>query len=168
MPHDLAHAPTPAAVPATTGRTRAIPRAVRLAFKLWIAAVAAGAAESVLVATGMLRDGTGSAGELADGVGLRLAVYAAALALACRLRRGDNWARITQTLLLGVFGTLSLAIGPIGYLADGHTLGDALAQAGTPDLAFGICRAAHITCVLAALICMYRPVANTYFRQVSA
>lgn len=168
MSHDLAHAPTPAALPAATVRTRAIPRTVRMAFRLWIAAVAAGAVESALAVTGMLHDGTGSADELAGGVGLRLAAYAAALALACRLRRGDDWARITQTLLLGVFGTLSLAMGPIGYLADGHTLGGALVQAGPSDLVFGICRALHIACVLAALVCMYRPAANTYYRQVSA
>ena len=35
------------------------------------------------------------------------------------LRRGRNWARLSLAVLLGCFGTLSLVIGPVQWLAAG-------------------------------------------------
>ncbi len=56
------------------------------------------------------------------GAFLRLVVFAVVGVLIAYLRRGRNWARLSLAVLLGVFGTLSLVIGPIEWLAAGHSL----------------------------------------------
>ena len=61
----------------------------------------------------------GSAAEVAVGVTVRLLAFTGLVYLAARLRQGRNWARIALAVLYGVFGTLSLVIGPATWLAEG-------------------------------------------------
>lgn len=144
------------------------PKPVDLAANLWIVALAAGVFETVLAVTGLLMDGTATFGSIAAGVGLRVVVTAAAFFLTVRLRRGQNWARLALTGLLGVLGTLSLVIDPIQYLLDGGSIGAMIAQADAMDLAFGASRVVHLAAVFSALALMFRPAANAYFRTRSA
>jgi hypothetical protein len=58
---------------------------------------------------------------VAVGVAVRLLVFTGAVYLAARLRQGRNWARVALAVLLGGIGTLSLAIGPVTWLADRHS-----------------------------------------------
>lgn len=140
------------------------PAPVRAAFAMWVTAVAAGAFETVLVAGPSASDGPGSTGETAVGVAVRLAVFTAALLVAQRMRRGHGWARTTLVLGLGAAGTASMVVEPIHAMTEGHTVAAALAEADAMDLAFGASRALHVTAVLSALVLMFLPAANSYFK----
>lgn len=140
------------------------PRPVRTAFVLWVTAVAAGAVETVLAVGRMLADGSGSAGEIAAGLALRLAVFAAALLVARRMLQGRGWARLALTVGLGIVGMASMVVEPVRALADGRSPGEALEQADALDLSFGACRVLHVTAVLVAVVLMFLPAANAYFR----
>ncbi|MFE1554227.1 hypothetical protein ACFW6V_04455 [Streptomyces sp. NPDC058734] len=160
------------ATPSTTERHRrpapaAPPAPVRTAYVLWLTAVAAGAFETVLAVGRMAADGTGSAGEIGTGLAVRLTVFALAVLCARRMRGGARWARVTLALGLGVLGTASMVVQPLGYLADGGSAVDALSRAGALDLLFGASRAVHVAAVLAAVALMFRPAANAYFRRAA-
>ncbi|MEV2254257.1 hypothetical protein AB0I94_27370 [Streptomyces sp. NPDC050147] len=141
-----------------------VPPPVRAAFALWITAVVAGFFETVLMVGGLLAEGDTSTGELAGGLLLRMAVFSAAVLVAVQLRRGRNWARLTLAVGLGIFGTLSLVIEPLRWLADGHSLGDALRDLSAVDALFGASRVLHLSAVLGAMVLMFRPTANAWFR----
>ncbi|MFJ8869969.1 hypothetical protein ACIRD6_29920 [Streptomyces sp. NPDC102473] len=126
--------------------------------------MAAGAFETVLAVGGMVADGSGSAAEIAMGLAIRLPVFAAALLIALHMRRGRGWARIILTLGLGVAGTASMVVQPIRALAQGRHLGAAFGEAGAMDLAFGASRALHVAAVLTAVVLMFLPAANAFFR----
>ncbi|MET9688855.1 hypothetical protein ABZY81_10295 [Streptomyces sp. NPDC006514] len=157
------------ATPSTTAPYRrpapaAPPAHVRTAYALWLTAVAAGAFETVLAVGRMAADGSGSAGEIGTGLAVRLAVFTLAVLFARRMRGGARWARVTLALGLGVLGTASMVVQPLAYLADGGSLGDALSRAGVLDLFFGGSRIVHVAAVLTAVVLMFRPAANRYFR----
>jgi hypothetical protein len=140
------------------------PPPVHAAFALWITAVVAGFFETVLAVGGLIADGDASAGEIAGGLLLRMAVFSVAVLCAVQLRRGRNWARLALALGLGVLGTLSLVIGPVQWLADGHSPGDALQDLDVVDALFGASRVLHLSAVLTAMVLMFRPSANAWFR----
>ncbi|MGW3627948.1 hypothetical protein [Streptomyces sp. NPDC000880] len=141
-----------------------MPPAVRRAFGLWAAAVGAGLFETVLAVGGLLADGSASGGEIVGGLSVRVAVFTTAILLAVQLRRGRNWARIGLAFLLGFLGTLSLVIQPVQWLAEGHSLGSALAEASVVDVMFGASRVLHLVAVIGAMVLMFQPEANAYFR----
>jgi hypothetical protein len=144
------------------------PFPVRVAFALWLVAVAAGAFETLLVVGRMVADGSGSGAEIVMGVTVRLCIFTAAVITAVYMRRGRGWARIALALGLGVVGMASLVAGPIGRLLQGESVGTLLSQSNASDLLFGVSRALHVIAVLAALVCMFLPASNAYFRQKSA
>ncbi|MFE2285389.1 hypothetical protein ACFXDJ_14585 [Streptomyces sp. NPDC059443] len=143
------------------------PKTIRTAHTLWLTAIAAGAFETVLAITRMTADGTGSAGEIGIGLAVRLTVFAAAALIARRMRAGARWARITLALGLGVLGTASMAVQPLGYLLDGGSLSAAAARAGALDWLFGASRAVHVAAVLTAVALMFRPASNAWFRRTA-
>jgi hypothetical protein len=142
-----------------------VPPIVRTSAILWIGAVAAGAFETVLAVIGMFSDGSATAGALISGVGLRLVVFGTAIFLALRLRQGRNWARWALAVLLGVFGLLSMVVEPVQWLLAGHSIVEAVSGAHAMDLLFGGSRLAHVLAVLAAMVLMFQPKANGYFRS---
>ncbi|MGW7319656.1 hypothetical protein [Streptomyces sp. NPDC054865] len=133
------------------------PAAVRTAWALWLTAVGAGAFETTL----MVARTPGDAGA---GLVFRFAVFTVAVLVAFRMRSGAGWARIALAVGLGVLGTASLVVEPLGYLLDGGSPGDALGRADFPDLVFGASRVVHLAAVLTAVVLMFRPAANAYFR----
>jgi hypothetical protein len=141
-----------------------IPRQVQASFRLWLVAVAAGLFETALVVVDATDGDVGSAATVAVGVAVRLLVFTAAVYLAAQLRQGSNWARVALTVLLGGIGTLSLVIGPATWLAEGGSLADAVAAADPWSVLFAASRVAHLGAVIAALILMFHPAANAYFR----
>ncbi|WP_405977877.1 hypothetical protein [Streptomyces sp. NBC_00158] len=160
------------AIPSTTERPHrpapaAPPAPVRTAHVLWLTAVAAGAFETVLAVGRMAADGTGSAGEIGTGLAVRLTVFTLAVLCARRMRDGARWARVTLAVGLGVLGTASMVVPPLGHLADGGSVADALSRAGALDLVFGASRAVHVAAVLVAVALMFRPAANAYFRRAA-
>jgi hypothetical protein len=138
------------------------PREVRASALLWLAAVAAGLFETGLV---VLYGSQGFTGAIIAGVLLRLVVFAVVGVLIAYLRRGRNWARLSLAILLGVFGTLSLIIGPIEWLAAGNSLPTAIEHATLSSWLFAISRIGHVSAVLGAFVLMFRPGANAYFRR---
>lgn len=136
------------------------PVAVRAAFVLWLVAVGAGLFETVVVV------GTGGGGDgVVAGVVLRCVVFAAATVAALRMRAGRRWARVALAVGLGVFGVLSLVIGPIEWLMGDNSLSAAVRHAGVAEWAFASSRTVHVVAVLSAVVCMFRPGANAFFRK---
>ncbi|WP_214412737.1 hypothetical protein [Sphaerisporangium fuscum] len=153
------HASLPVSAPAL------VPSTVRSAALLWFTAVGAGVFEAVIAVAGMIVDGTASFANVAAGLGIRLVVFVAAIFMAVRMRQGGNWARVALTVILGVFGTLSLVIGPVQWLLAGHTVAEAVAGADGMTLVFTISRIVHLAAVLSAVALMFTTTANAYFRR---
>ncbi|MFI7618392.1 hypothetical protein E1286_46380 [Nonomuraea terrae] len=139
------------------------PPVVHAAVMLWLTAVAFGAFETVLMVARELYERTSTVAELLPGAGLRLAVFAGAVFLALRLRRGEGWARWTLAGTLGVFGTLSLVAEPVRWLLAGGSIAEAVAGADAAGLAFAASRTLHVLAVLGAMLLMFQPRATAYF-----
>ncbi len=140
------------------------PRQLRASFWLWLIAIAAGLFESTLVVVDATAGEVGSAAEVAVGVTIRLLAFTGLVYLAAELRKGRNWARIALAVLYGGFGTLSLVIGPVTWLAEGGSLPQAIAAADLGSVLFAASRLVHLAAIIAALILMFLPAANAYLR----
>ncbi|GGN63490.1 hypothetical protein GCM10010112_22790 [Actinoplanes lobatus] len=130
------------------------PAAVDLAFWLWLGALGAGLAET------LLRWEEAGPG----GIAVRTGLYAVLALVMVRMRDGRNWARLTLAVGLGVLGTLSLIAEPIGWLLDGNDLGAAIGRADLTALLVAASRVLHLLCVLAATPLMFTGPAGDYFR----
>jgi hypothetical protein len=140
------------------------PRQLRGSFWLWLVAVAAGVFETTLVVIDATTGLVGSAAEVAIGITVRLLAFTGLVYLAARLREGRNWARIALAVLYGGLGTLSLVIGPVTWLAEGGSLANATAAADFGSVLFAASRLVHLSAIIAALILMFHPAANSYIR----
>ncbi len=140
------------------------PRQLRASFWLWLVAVAAGLFETALVVIDATAGEVDTAAEVAVGVTVRLLAFTGLVYLAVRLRQGRNRARIALTVLYGGFGTLSLVIGPVTWLAEGGSLADAIAATDLGSVLFATSRLVHLGAIIAALILMFHPATNAYIR----
>ena len=147
------------------------PKEVRASFLLWLTAVAAGVLETIIRVIDALAMGaaSGSGGEAdltgaTSNVVIRVIVYALVVYLITQMRLGKSWARLTLAVLLGVIGTLSLVIDPISWLAEGNSLGEVFTEADLLFVLIAPIRAVHLAAVIAALVFMFLPAANNYFR----
>ena len=141
-----------------------VPREVQASFLLWLAAVGAGILETIVRVLYSLSGGSDSA----NGLVVRVIVYAVVIYIATQMRLGKRWARIALAVVLGGIGTLSLVIDPISWLAGGNSLSEVFTQA---DLLFFIIapiRTVRLAAVIAALVFMFSPAANTYFRAAGS
>ena len=145
------------------GALPGVPREVQASFLLWLTAVAAGVAETAIRVIGSLAGGPDSSGLL-----VRAVVYVAAVYVIAQMRLGKRWARLTLAVVLGGIGTLSLVIDPISWLAAGNRLGEVFAQADILFAFIAPIRTAHLAAVIAALVLMFLPAANAYFRRAAA
>jgi len=144
---------------------------VQASFLLWLTAVAAGVLETIIRIIDALAMGlaSGSGGEtdvtgVISGVVIRMIVYTLVVYIITQMRLGKRWARITLAVLLGGIGTLSLVIDPISWLASGNSLSDVFTEADLLILLIAPIRTIHLAAVIAALVLMFLPSANTYFR----
>jgi hypothetical protein len=149
------------------GSRPGIPKQLQVSYLLWLFAVAAGVFETVLVVVDATDGEVGSAAQVAVGVAVRLLVFTGLVYLAAQLRQGRNWARVALAVLYGGFGTLSLVVGPVTWLADGGSLTDAVAAADLGSVLFAASRVVHLGAVIAALILMFHPAANAYIRATT-
>jgi hypothetical protein len=102
------------------------------------------------------------------GVVIRVIVYTVVIYIIAQMRLGKRWARTTLAVLLGGIGTLSLVIDPILWLAGGNALREVVAQANLLFYMVAPIRAVHLAAVIAALVFMFLPAANTYFRAAQS
>src|SRR5215204_7667725 len=148
-----------------------VPKEVQASFLLWLTAVAAGVLETIIRVIDALAMGwaSGSGGEtdvtgVISGVVIRMIVYTLVVYIITRMRLGKRWARITLAVLLGGIGTLSLVIDPISWLAGGNSLSEVFKEANLLFFLIAPIRTVHLVAVIAALVLMFLPAANTYFR----
>jgi hypothetical protein len=146
-----------------------VPKEVQASFLLWLTAVAAGVVETIIRVIYSLSAGLGAGGgeALVTGVVIRTIVYIMLVYVIAQMRLGKRWARLSLTILLGGFGTLSLVIDPISWLAEGNSLGEVFKAADLLFVFVAPIRAVHLAAVLAALVFMFLPAANTYFRSAT-
>src|SRR5215217_7268054 len=156
------------AVPFESGPPPGVPKEVQASFLLWLTAVGAGVLETIIRVIDALAIGwaSGSGGETdVTGVVIRVIVYTLVVYIITRMRLGKRWARITLAVLLGVVGTLSLVIDLISWLAGGNSLSEVFTEANLLFFLIAPVRTVHLAAVIAALMFMFLPSANTYFRD---
>ena len=148
-----------------------VPKEVQASFLLWLTAVVAGVLETIIRVIDALALGwaSGSGGQtdvtgVISGVVIRVIVYTLVVYIVTRMRLGKRWARLTLAVLLGVIGTLSLVIDPISWLAGGNSLSEVFTEADLLFFLIAPIRTVHLAAVIAALVLMFLPSANTYFR----
>jgi hypothetical protein len=141
----------------TTSAVRTAPAAVQMSVVLWLAAIGAGAVEALVH---LLLPEPPTLTQLAA----RFGIYAVLTVLVLALRTGRDAVRWTVAVLLGGFGTLSLVIEPISWLMAGGSPGLFLVTADAPELVAATLRIAHLGAVFSALLLMFRPAANAWFR----
>jgi hypothetical protein len=151
-------------------RPPGVPKEVQASFLLWLTAVAAGVLETIIRVIDASAIGfvSGSSGDtdvtgVISGVVIRVIVYALVVYIITRMRLGKRWARLTLAVLLGVIGTLSLVIDPISWLA-GNSLSEVFTEANLLFFLIAPIRTVHLAAVIVALVLMFLPAANTYFR----
>ena len=136
------------------------PAAVRLRVALWLGAILAGVAETLVRLAGPAAP---TAGELATRGGL----YLVLAVLVVALRTGRDAIRWTVVVVLGVVGTLSLVVEPAMALLDGATVAGFLADASGTELLAAALRTLHVVAVLVALTLLFHPAARAFFRPRS-
>jgi hypothetical protein len=136
-----------------------VPRAVQASFLLWLTAVAAGVIETIIRVISSLDGSPDSSGLL-----IRVIVYAVAVYVIAQMRLGKKWARLALAVLLGGIGTLSLVIDPISWLAAGNSLREVFTEADLLFFLIAPIRVVHLAAVVAAMVLMFLPAANDYFR----
>lgn len=136
-----------------------VPRPVVWSARGWLIAVAAGVLETVIQAL------TSEDYNVAVQLTVRSVVYVLATVVSLQLRRGNGWARIVLTVVLGGLGLFSLLVEPVSWFVAGGAPGAFVGAADAPTLAVILLRTAHVVAVLIALVLMYRPAANRYFRS---
>jgi hypothetical protein len=133
------------------------PVAVRRSILLWLAAIGAGVAEALVHVAQADAPSTGA-------LAVRFTIYAALTALVLALRTGRNAVRWVVAVLLGGIGTLSLVVEPVSWWTAGGSVPAFLAAADGPTLLITGLRLFHVLAVLAALVLVFRPQANRFFR----
>jgi hypothetical protein len=124
----------------------------------WLTAIGAGVGET-LVRLALPDPPTG--GELA----VRFSIYAVPVLLVLALRTGRRAVRLALTVLLGGLGLLSLLGEPAGWVLTGGSATAFLTEADALTWVVVLIRGLHVGAVVVALLAMYRPVANAYFRS---
>jgi hypothetical protein len=137
---------------------RTVPGPVRLAVAAWLTAIGAGVGET-LVRLALPDPPTG--GELA----VRFSIYAVLTLLVLALRTGRRAVRLALTVLLGGLGLLSLLGEPAAWVLAGGSATAFLTEADALTWGVVLTRGLHVGAVVVALLAMYRPAANAYFRS---
>lgn len=133
------------------------PFVVAASVALWLGAILAGVAESLVRLAGPIPP---TFGELAA----RSAIYLVLVVLVVQLRTGREAVRWTVVAVLGVVGTWSLLAEPAQALFDGATVAGFVVTASGPELLAAALRTLHVVEVLGALALLFHPASNEFFR----
>ncbi|GAA1041787.1 hypothetical protein GCM10009557_66310 [Virgisporangium ochraceum] len=133
-----------------------MPPEIRAALLLWLTAL-------VVLEAGL--------GLVAGRDGIRFVALALATVLTIRMAAGRNWARHTLTIVFGLGTTPWLAVGAWWWLTGDAAASPTIARligaepGGLTSLLVAASVLARVAAVVAALVYMYRPAANAYFRR---
>jgi hypothetical protein len=144
-----------------------VPQEVKKSYLFWLVAIAAGVFEMIIAVIEILSRDSGPGNSIFIAVGIRTIIFAALVYIIVKMYRGRNWARIALAILLGGIGTLSLVIDPVKWILEGNSLDKAFAGMTLYSILFGLSRIVHLASVITALIFMFRPAANKYYRAVA-
>lgn len=141
-----------------TTTTGTAPAAVSTSVALWFTAIGCGVAET------LVRFATPDPpGPVA--LAVRSATYLGLAGLVLALYSGRAAVRWAVALLMGLLGTASLVVEPLRWLAAGGAVPEFLAAADGPTIVIVVLRAVHVLAVLAALVALFRPAADRWFRR---
>jgi hypothetical protein len=157
------HGDLPPAPPPREGEGQAPqrPASVDTSFMLWLVAAAIGVISSLL-SFGTQDELAAEMGVAADtganaaGTVVGLIVIGIWIAVVFAMRNGKNWARI----VLAVLGGLNVVFGLFGLLALGI-----LFSLGITGALQGLLSIASLAAVVAAIVFMFKPDANYYFKH---
>jgi len=139
------------------------PLTARWATLLWLLAVGAGVAESVVGAAGAIADGV-SASNLVAQIAVRTVIYGALFVVIDRFfRHGVPWSRYLLVGLLGTVGFASLVYGPATWLLGGGEF--AALPRSAEFLAEVALRSVHLTALVTALAFTFHPETTRWFRR---
>lgn len=143
-----------------SGSRPVLPSAVDLSVALWLGAILAGLAESLVRLAAPVPPTTG---ELA----VRAGIYLVLGVVVLQLRSGHGVYRWTVLGVLGVLGTASLVVEPVRALADGGSVGLFLVSATAPELVAAALRGLHVAEVVGAVVLLFHPAARAFYRTTS-
>ena len=139
------------------------PLTARWATSLWLVAVGAGVAETVVQVVQAHGDG-GSMSLLAGQLAVRAVIYGALFVVIDRyFRRGVPWSRYLLAGLLGTVGVASLVSEPIGWLIHSGDL--STVDWSVTFVTVGALRWVHLTAVLTALALTLHPQTARWFSR---
>jgi hypothetical protein len=140
------------------------PLTAQWATHLWLLAVGAGAAETVVHVADALGEDV-ALSSLAGQIAVRAIIYGALFVVIDRyFRRGVPWSRYLLAGLLGTVGVASLVFEPIAWFVDD---GDFTTLDWSPGLvAIALIRSVHLTAVLTALALTVHRDTTRWFRAV--
>lgn len=147
-------------------KLKKVPQEVKKSFLFWLVAISAGVFEMIVAVTETLSSDSGAGSSIFIAIGIRTVIFAVLVYMVIKMYRGSNGARMALAILLGGVGTLSLVIDPIQWVMEGNPISEAFAGMNVYSTLFGISRIVHLAAVITALILMFRPAANDYFRQM--
>ncbi|GAB3950813.1 hypothetical protein GCM10029976_086160 [Kribbella albertanoniae] len=141
------------------------PLTVRWATMLWLLAVCAGVAESVVGVVGAVGDGVAMPA-IAAQIAIRALVYGGLFVVIDRyFQHGVRWSRYLLAGLLGTVGLTSLVWEPATWLLD-HDLSGL--DWSPQFLLLALLRSVHLTALLTALALTFHPETNRWFRNAKA
>ncbi|MFY2827807.1 hypothetical protein [Staphylococcus arlettae] len=112
----------------------------------------------------MLENSEETVGSIVINIILRLLLFIILILIIRQLLYAKNWARIVLTILLGVFGILSMIVSPIQWMLNNNVL-SFFENINLFTLLFTISRILHIIFVVSAIIFMYSREANEFFKK---
>ena len=130
---------------------------------MWLLAVGAGVAESVVGVAGAIADGV-SPSVLVMQIAVRSLIYGALFVVIDRFfRHGVPWSRYLLAGLLGTVGIASLVYGPVTWLLDG---GDFTTLEWSAQFVASVAvRSVHITAVVTALALAFHRDTTRWFHR---
>ena len=139
------------------------PLTARWATSLWLVAVGAGVAETVVQVIHAYGDGA-STSSLAGQIAVRAVIYGALFVVIDRyFRRGVQWSRYLVAGLLGTVGVASLVSEPIGWMIRNGDL--STVDWSATFFTIAVLRWVHLTAVLTAVALTLHPQTARWFHR---
>lgn len=141
------------------------PKSILLSVYLWYFAIIAATFELVLVLSQfILEKSEETVVSIVINIILRLLLFIILILIIRQLLYAKNWARIVLTILLGVFGILSMIVSPIQWMFNNDIL-LFFDNMNVFTALFAISRILHIIFVVSAIIFMYSHESNDFFKK---